>query len=86
MIGWTELQISAQKAPQLCPEDAGEPGVPVTNHLVNNTKKPHYIVKEELGTLWDTACSLPHETKCQVNKFSKVINTSEDHIKARTQQ
>ena len=51
VIGQTELQRSAQKAPQLCPKVAGERGVPVTNHFVRNTKKPHYLVKEELGTL-----------------------------------
>ena len=68
--------------PQLCPEVAGEPGVPVTNHFMRNTKKPHYLVKEELGTLWGTKCTLPHETRSQANVFSKVINTCEDRIEA----
>ena len=84
VIGGSELQRNAQKATQLRPEVAGKPGVPVTNHFVRNTKKPHHLVKEELGTLWGTKCTLPHETRSQTNIFSKVINTYEYHIKART--
>ena len=83
VIGWTELQRSAQKVPQLCPEVTGELGVPVTNHLMNNIKKPHYLVKEELGTLWGTKSTLPQETKSQVNVFSKAITTFEYRIEAR---
>ena len=86
MIGWAELQRSAQKAPQLCPEVAGEPGVSVANHFVGNTKKPYYLIKKELGTLWSTKCTLPHETRSQVNIFSKAINTCEDRIEAGTQR
>ena len=26
---------------------------------MKNTKKLHYLVKEELGTLWGTKCNLP---------------------------
>ena len=48
-----------RRCPQLCPEVSGEPGVLVTNHFMRNTKKPHYLVKEELGTLWGTKCTSP---------------------------
>ena len=51
---------------------------------MKNTKKLHYLVKEELGTLWGTKYTLPHETRCQVNLFSKVINACEDRIEAAT--
>ena len=68
--------------PQLCPEIAGEPGVLVTNYFARNTKKTHYLVKEELGTLWGTKCTLFHKTMYQANVFSNMINTSEDRIEA----
>ena len=50
------------KAPKLCLEVAGKPGVLVTNQFARNPKKPHYLVKEELGTLWGTKFTLPYET------------------------
>ena len=85
VTGWTELQRSAEKALQICPEIAGELGFPVTNHSVRNTKKPYYLVKEELGTLWGTKCTLCYKRRCQVNVFCKAIKTCEDHIEVRKQ-
>ena len=85
VIGCIELERSAQKAPQLCPEVAGELGVPVTNHFVRNTKKPYYLIKKEIGTLWSTKCTLPNEIRSQVNIFSKAVNVCEDCIQTRTQ-
>ena len=49
-------------------------GVPVTNYFARNTKKSHYLVKEELGILWGTKFSLPNKTRSQANVFIRVIN------------
>ena len=70
--------------PQLCLEIASEPGVPVTKCFMRNTKKPHYLVKKELSTLWVTKYALTHKTRSQASVFSRVINTCENRIEVRT--
>ena len=80
MISWTELKQSIQKVLQFFPEVSGELVVSVTNHFMKNTKKPTYLVKEEVGTVWGTKYTPPYETKGQVNVFSKIINAHEYNI------